>query len=208
MYDSMMATRLLAQWLNSANGMAVVTNASFLAGKIGLSVCADHLTIVEDPSIPGGLATRPFDSDGIAPRRRALVDCGTLTGYLLSAYTARRLKLAPTGNADGSGNIELISAMTRADDDFAAMLRRLDTGFLVTGLTAGGFNGLTGAYSQGAEGFWVEGGEIQYPVDNVTIAADVTSMLGGSVAVGADRYTSGALTSGSILVGEMRLAGR
>lgn len=208
LYDATVAVRLLGQWLGAASGQAVATNASFLAGKIGAPVIASHLSVLEDPGIPGGLASRPFDSDGIAGRRRALVDGGTLTGYLLSAYWARRLKMTPTGNADGIGNVELSSAATQAGDDLAAMLRRLGTGFYVTGLSGGGFNGLTGEYSQGAEGFWVENGEIAYPVDNVTLAGHVSTMFGDAVTVGADRYTSGALTSGSILAGDMRLAGR
>lgn len=208
LYDAKTATRLLGQWIAAANGMAIVTKASFLAGKIGSAVCARHLSILDDPLIPGRLASRPFDSDGIASRARALIDGGVLMGYLLSAYAARRLNMTPTGSADGPGNLELTSTTTRATDDFAAMLRALDTGFLVTGLSGGGFNGQTGEYSQGAEGFWVERGEIQYPVDNVTVAGNTGSMFGEMLAVGADRFTAGALTSGSVLIGDMRVAGR
>ncbi|WP_158601889.1 TldD/PmbA family protein [Pararobbsia silviterrae] len=208
LYDARVATQVLGQYLGAAQGGVVVNKASMFEGKLDQRVCGAHLNAFEDASIPRGLASRPFDSDGVASRQRELIERGILRGFMMSAYSARRLGMRPTGNADGPNNVSITSARTAEYDDLTGMLRKLGTGLYVTSVFSGGFNSLTGEYSQAAEGFWVEHGEIQFPVDGVTIASDARSMLGDECEIGADRHTSGAITTGSLLISQMRLAGR
>ena len=138
---------------------------------------------------------------------RQVVEAGRLQGYFLSSYTARKLGMQTTGNAGGSHNLVLRSRLTRASDDLDAMIRKLGTGLLVTELMCQGVNYVTGDYSRGASGFWVENGQIAYPVHEITIAGNMKDMLRGIEAVGADAYNYGAKTVGSILVNRMKVAG-
>src|SRR5690606_4626028 len=132
---------------------------------------------------------------------------GRVEGYFLSSYSARKLGMKTTGNAGGSHNLALVSRLTRAGDDLPAMLRKLGTGLFVIELMGQGVNYVTGDYSRGASGFWVENGEIAYPVHEITIAGNLRDMLRGIEAVGVDTYTYGAKTVGSILVNRMKVAG-
>jgi len=138
---------------------------------------------------------------------RQVVEAGRLQGYFLSSYTARKLGMQTTGNAGGSHNLILRSRRTRPEDDLDAMIRKLGTGLLVTELMGQGVNYVTGDYSRGASGFWVENGQIAFPVHEITIAGNMKDMLRGIEAVGADVYNYGAKTVGSILVNRMKVAG-
>src|SRR5690606_12428569 len=129
------------------------------------SIMAGHIDLLEDPFIPGGMGSSPFDSEGVRTQAREVVSGGVLNGYFLSSYTARKLGMQTTGNAGGSHNLQLVSRLTQPDDDFAAMLRKLGTGLLVTELIGQGVNGLTGDYSRGAFGYWVQDGKIQHAVE-------------------------------------------
>jgi PmbA protein len=153
------------------------------------------------------MGSAPFDDDGVATQARRIVDQGRLEAWFLSCYSARKLGLKTTGNAGGEHNLALVSAATRAEDDLPEMLRKLGTGLFVTELMGQGVNTVTGDYSRGATGFWVEGGVIAYPVEEITIAGNLRDMFRAIVAVGADVYDRGSRRSGSVLIERMALAG-
>ena len=166
-----------------------------------------HIDIAEDPFVRGGKGSSPFDDEGVRVQARKLVDAGRVQGYFLGTYSARKLGMKTTGNAGGSHNLTLTSRRTQADDDLDAMLRKLGTGLFVTELMGHGVNYVTGDYSRGASGFWVEKGRIAYPVQEITIAGNLRDMFQGIEAVGADTYNYGAKTIGSVLVNRMTIAG-
>lgn len=207
LFEAPLAIGLLGSLVQATSGGALYRKASFLLDTIGQSVLADHLDIIENPYIPGAAGSSPFDAEGVRTQARKVVESGILTGYFLSTYTARKLGLASTGNAGGSHNLNLRSRLTRSDDDFAAMLRKMDTGLLVTELIGQGINYVTGDYSRGAFGYWVQGGEIRYPVQEITIAGNLKDMLRQIVAIGADVHQRGAKSTGSILLENMAIAG-
>jgi PmbA protein len=174
---------------------------------LGKTVFPAHIDIAEDPFVMGGKGSSPFDEEGVKVQARKVVNAGKVQGYFLSTYSARKLGMRTTGNAGGSHNLTLTSRLTQAGDDLDAMLRKLGTGLLVTELMGSGVNYVTGDYSRGASGFWVDKGRIQYPVHEITIAGNMKDMLLGIEAVGADAYNYGAKTVGSILVNRMKVAG-
>jgi PmbA protein len=162
---------------------------------------------VEDPHIVGAVGSSPFDEEGVKTRRRDVVKDGVVQGYFLSTYSARKLGMKTTGNAGGSHNLSLTSTLTEPTDDFNAMLQKLGTGLLVTELMGQGVNYVTGDYSRGASGYWVEQGVIQYPVEEITIAGNMKEMFQQIVAVGADTLIRGTKQTGSILIEKMTVAG-
>jgi PmbA protein len=207
LFESQLAVGLLGAYVQATSGAALYRHASFLTDSIGKPTWADHIAIHEDPHLPRGRGSAPFDDEGVATCPRDVVSGGVTQGYFLSCYTARKLKLRTTGNAGGSHNLRLRSALTRPGDDLQAMLRKLGRGLFVIDLMGQGVNYVTGDYSRGAFGFWVEGGEIRHPVHEITIAGNLRDMLRHVVAVGADEYTYGSKTVGSLLIGEMTIAG-
>src|SRR5690606_6369680 len=150
-----------------------------------------------------GLGSAPFDSEGVATKDRELVDRGVLTGYVLSTYSARKLGLKTTGNAGGVHNL----IVAPGDDDFEALVRKMERGLVVTELMGQGVNGVTGDYSRGAAGFWVENGAIAYPVHEITIAGNLKDMFKAIVAVGNDVDARGGIRTGSVLIEKMTIAG-
>lgn len=207
LFESQLAVGLLGSYVQATSGGALYRNASFLTDSVGKQTWAPHISITEDPHIPRGKGSAPFDDEGVQTHARKVVDRGVTQGYFLSCYTARKLKLATTGNGGGSHNLRVQSALTQPSDDLKAMLSKLGRGLFVIDLMGQGVNAVTGDYSRGAFGFWVEGGEIAYPVTEITIAGNLRSMLKGVVAVGADEYTYGSKTVGSMLIDEMTVAG-
>lgn len=207
LFESPMASGLLGALVQAVSGGALYRKSSFLLDSLGKPVMAKHLDVVEDPFVRRGKGSSPFDNEGVQTRARKVVDAGRLEGYFLSTYSARKLGMKTTGNAGGSHNLTLTSRRTRRTDDLAAMLQKLGTGLLVIELMGQGVNYVTGDYSRGASGFWVENGEIAYPVEEITIAGNMKDMLMGITAVGADAYNYGAKTTGSILVNRMKVAG-
>jgi PmbA protein len=181
--------------------------SSFLLDSLGKPVFPKHIDVSEDPFILGGKGSSPFDEEGVRVQARKVVDAGRVEGYFLSSYSARKLGMKTTGNAGGSHNLVLTSRRTKAGDDLSAMLRKLGTGLFVVELMGQGVNYVTGDYSRGASGFWVENGEIAFPVQEITIAGNLKDMLKGIEAVGADAYNYGAKTVGSMLVNRMKVAG-
>ncbi|TCV93527.1 TldD/PmbA family protein [Biostraticola tofi] len=208
LFDPGCALTLLEHLVQATSGAALYHRNSFLADQLGQRVFSSHISIEEDPFVPQGLASRSFDGDGIAGSVRRIVDQGNLAAFFLSAYAARRLGMVPTGSGWGPGNLSLHSSQTKAGDDFAAMLKKLDTGLLVTRFTGGGARLINGDYSRSLQGFWVENGKLCHAVDGVTIAGNLKQMFNQIVAVGADRFTQGALTSGSVLIDNLQVAGR
>jgi len=198
---------LLNAFVHAASGGALYRRASFLLDRLNTLVMAPHLTLAEDPHIIGAMGSSPFDEEGVVTAARNVVSDGVLEGYFLSSYTGRKLGLPTTGNAGGSHNLQLLSTQTTPADTFEAMLKKMGTGLLVTELIGQGVNYVTGDYSRGAFGYWVENGEIQHAVEEITIAGNLADMLLSIVAVGADTITRGSKTAGSVLIEEMAIAG-
>ncbi|HUG58386.1 MAG TPA: metalloprotease PmbA [Candidimonas sp.] len=208
LFEAPLAVGLLGALVQATSGGALYRKASFLLDSLGKPVLSDHIDIAEDPHVLGAMGSSPFDSEGVHTQSRDLVVGGVLNGYFLSTYTARKLGMKSTGNAGGSHNLRLTSRLTRKKDDFRAMLKKLGTGFLVTELIGQGVNYVSGDYSRGAFGYWVENGEIRHAVQEVTIAGNLADMFRQIVAVGADSITRGSKTTGSILIAQMAIAGQ
>lgn len=208
LFEAPLALGLLGALVQAASGGALYRKASFLLDSLGKAVLADHIQVAEDPLVLAAMGSSAFDEEGVRTRARDVVVDGVLQGYFLSSYTARKLNMKTTGNAGGSHNLGLVSRLTRPDDDFRAMLRKMDTGFLVTELIGQGVNYVTGDYSRGAFGYWVEHGEVGHAVQEVTIAGNLADMFRQIVAVGADTISRGSKTSGSILIEQMAIAGQ
>jgi PmbA protein len=198
------ARGLIGHFVAAIRGSSQYRQSSFLLNSVGQQVFPAGFSIAERPHIPKGMGSAPFDDEGVATRDRELVADGVLTGYILSSYSARKLGLATTGNAGGAHNLIVAPTLTGGMD---AMLARLGTGLLVTELMGQGVNMVTGDYSRGAAGFWVENGSLQYPVAEITIAGNVRDMLSGIAAVGDDIDARGGTRVGSILLREMTIAG-
>ena len=207
LFESPLAAGLLGSFVQAISGGSLYRKSSFLLDSLGKQVLPKHIDILEDPFIKRGKGSSPFDDEGVRVKARQVVDAGRVQGYFLGSYSARKLGMKTTGNAGGSHNLILTSRLTRSGDDLDAMLEKLGTGLFVTELMGSGVNYVTGDYSRGASGFWVEKGRIAYPVHEITIAGNMKAMLKGITAVGADTYNYGAKTIGSILVNRMKLAG-
>jgi PmbA protein len=199
-----MARGLIGHFVAAIRGSSQYRQSSFLLNASGEQIFPHGFSIAERPHIPKAMGSAPFDEEGVATLDRELVSDGVLSGYILSSYSARRLGLKTTGNAGGAHN--LVVAPNTAGGA-RAMLARLGEGLLVTELMGQGVNGVTGDYSRGAAGFWVEGGEVRYPVSEITIAGNLRGMLRDIVAVGDDVDARGGIRVGSILVKEMTIAG-
>ncbi|WMY12678.1 TldD/PmbA family protein [Paraburkholderia phenoliruptrix] len=207
LFEPSASLELLSELVSLASGDALYRSGSFLKDGIDSPLFPPHVQLDEDPFVKRGMASRCFDSDGIAGLRRKVVEDGCLRGFFLGLYAARRLNLTPTGNGYGAHNLKMSSTRTGPRDDFAAMLRKLHCGLLVTEMVGGGLNRLTGDFSRGAKGFWVENGEIRFPVRGITIASNLRQMFGGLQAIGNDAITRGGATSGSWLIDAMKIGG-
>jgi PmbA protein len=207
LFESPLAAGLLGGFVQAVSGGALYRKSTFLLDSLGKPVFPKHIDITEDPHVMRGKGSAPFDEEGVRTKARKVVDAGRVEGYFLSTYSARKLGMKTTGNAGGSHNLVLSSRLTRPGDDLDAMLQKLGTGLFVIELMGQGVNYVTGDYSRGASGFWVENGRIAYPVEEITIAGNLKDMLKGIQAVGADAYNYGAKTVGSILVNRMKVAG-
>jgi PmbA protein len=207
LFEAPLAAGLLGAFVQATSGGALYRKSTFLLDSLGKSVFPSHIQITEDPHVIGAVGSAPFDEEGVKTQRRDVVRDGVVQGYFLSTYSARKLGMQTTGNAGGSHNLSLTSSHTGSGDDFVAMLRKMGTGLLVTELMGQGTNYVTGDYSRGASGFWVENGVIQYPVEEITIAGNMKEMLSQIVAVGADVLIRGTKQTGSILLEKMVIAG-
>jgi PmbA protein len=198
-----LARGLIGNFAGAIGGAAQYRRTSFLLDAKGERIFPEAISLVERPHLRGALGSAPFDGEGVATRERALVVDGVLEGYLLDSYSARKLGLVSTGNAGGVHNLVVQGEML----DPKTLLRRLGTGLVVTEMMGQGVNPVTGDYSRGAAGFWVENGELLRPVHEITVAGNLRRMFLGIVALGDDVDTRGAIHCGSLLVDEMTIAG-
>ena len=194
---------MIGSFVHAVSGGALYRKTSFLLDSLGQKIFPDFVQISERPHVRGGFASSPFDDDGVATHDRDVVKNGELKGYFLSTYSARKLGMQTTGNAGGSHNL----MVNPGRHDLEGLLREMGTGLLVTELLGQGVNYVTGDYSRGAAGYWVEKGEIAYPVEEITIAGNLREMLRGIVAIGNDIEARGSKQVGSILVDRMTIAG-
>jgi len=212
-FEPRTAAQLLSDIFSAVNGSAIYRHASFLAGKLGERVASSALTVVDDATIPGLFGSTPFDDEGVASRRTMVIERGVLKSYLLNTYSARKLKLKTTGNASrgitgnagiGPGNF-FIEAGALAP---AEIIASVPEGLYVTELIGGGGNTVTGDYSSGAAGLWIENGKLAYPVSEITIAGTMQQMLEGMEQVGADLEFRSSIASPTILIQEMTISGQ
>ena len=203
LFDPAQAASLVGHFVSAASGGSLYRKSSFLLDSIGTEIFPPLVQIREAPHIKGGLASSIFDDEGVATRERDVVKDGVLQGYFLGSYSARKLGMQSTGNAGGNHNLLIESGGL----DFAGLIKKMNTGFVVTELLGHGVNPVTGDYSRGAAGFWVENGDIQYAVEEVTIAGNLLGMFHNMVAVGSDVLVRGSKQCGSILVAEMTVGG-
>ncbi|TRN80732.1 hypothetical protein DT385_09505 [Pseudomonas syringae] len=207
LFDPRSAASLIGHLVQAVSGQALYTSSSFLLDKMGQQVLADHISLREDPFIPGSVSSIAFDGDGIAPQKRHVVEYGELKGYFLSLYAARPLSKEPTGHGLGPSNLLISSTLTQPEDDFTQMLKKLGTGLLVTSLAGNGVRLHNGDYSRGARGFWVANGEIQHAVTGITISSNLAQIFLGIAAIGSDELTQGSFRTGSILIDQMQISG-
>lgn len=203
LFEAPIATGLIGSFVAAVSGGSLYRKSSFLLDSLGKEVFAPLVNIREAPFLAAGLGSAPFDSEGVACLERDVVKDGVLQGYFLSTYSAKKLGMQTTGNAGGSHNL----LVEPGELDFDGLVKKMGTGLLVTELLGQGANMVTGDYSRGAAGFWVENGEIQYPVEEITIAGNLADMFKGIVAIGRDVERRSSRQVGSILIDHMTLAG-
>ncbi|SFT32310.1 metalloprotease PmbA [Halomonas saccharevitans] len=203
LFDPTLASGLVGHLMSAIAGGALFREASFLCDRLGDPLFPKWFSLGERPMEVGAMASSPFDNDGVQTRDNVFIRDGRLASYMLSAYSARRLGLQTTGNAGGARNLRISAPLESRE----ALLERMGRGVLVTELMGQGVNGVTGDYSRGAAGFWVEDGKIQHPVEEFTIAGNLETMFQGLVGVGSDTDTRGSIHTGSWLIDEMMVAG-
>ncbi len=203
MFDASLSSGLISHLISAISGGSLYRKSSFLLDSLGKQVMSPLVTIEEQPHLVRGLASAPFDNEGVTTVPRTLVKEGVLQGYVLSSYSARKLGMQSTGNAGGNHNL----IVSHGDLDFNAMLKTMGTGLLVTELLGHGINMVTGDYSRGAAGFWVENGVIVHAVEEITIAGNLADMFKQIVAIGNDVLVQGSKQVGSVLIENMTVAG-
>lgn len=203
MFAPELAGGLVSHFLSAIAGGALFRESSFLCDSLGKPLFPEWFSLSERPREIGAMASSPFDNDGVYTRDNCYVDGGRVASYMLSAYSARRLGMTTTGNAGGARNLRIQAPLSRHGE----LLERMGQGVLVTELMGQGVNGVTGDYSRGAAGFWVENGEIQYPVEEFTIAGNLNTMFANVLGVGDDIDRRGSIHSGSWLIDDMTVAG-
>ena len=203
LYSAEVASGLIGSLIGAVSGGSLYRKSSFLLDSLGTKILPDFIHIHERPHLKMALGSAAYDAEGVETFAKDIVTEGVLRSYILSSYSARKLGMKTTGNAGGVHNLTIDSG----DNDFIAMLKQLDTGLLVTELMGQGVNRVTGDYSRGASGFWVEKGQIQYPVEEITIAGNLKDMFKNIVSVGNDVDFRGNIRTGSILIEQMSVAG-
>ncbi|MEE8328296.1 MAG: metalloprotease PmbA [Nitrosomonadaceae bacterium] len=204
LFEAPVASGLIGHFISAISGASLYRKSSFLLDSIGKKVFSPDIQIHELPHIKKGLASSVFDDEGVSTHERKIIDNGIVQGYFLGSYSARKLGLCTSGNSGGNHNITISNSTPL---EFSAILKEMDKGLLVTELLGQGVNPVTGDYSRGAAGYWVEGGEICYPVEEITIAGNLKDMLGNISAIGNDIVVHGSKQCGSLLVKQMTVAG-
>ena len=203
LFEGPLAQGLISHFVSAVSGGSLYRKSSFLLDSLGQQIFPTFLQIREAPHLAKGFSSSPFDAEGIATKARDVIKDGVLQGYFLGSYSARKLGMQSTGNAGGNHNL----IVPDTGQDFATLLKQMGRGLLVTELLGHGINAVTGDYSRGASGYWVEGGEIQYPVEEITIAGNLKDMFKSIVAVGNDVIVRSSKLCGSILMEKMTVAG-
>lgn len=203
LFEASLASGLISHLISAISGGSLYRQSSFLLNSLGKQVMSPFISIEEQPHLLKGLASSPFDNEGVATQQRTLVKNGVLNGYVLSSYSARKLGMQSTGNAGGNHNL----IVSHGDLDLNGLLKTMGTGLLVTELLGHGINMVTGDYSRGAAGFWVENGVIVHPVEEITIAGNLQTMFKQIVAIGNDVLVQGSKQVGSMLIENMTVAG-
>ncbi len=204
LFEAPEAADLIGYFVGAVSGGALYRKSSFLLDSLGQEVFAPHVSIREEPHIPRARGSAPFDNEGVATAPRQVVRNGVVEGYFLGSYSARKLGMATTGNAGGNHNL----VVSHGDEDLAGLMRRMGRGLFVTEQLGQGVNPVTGDFSRGVAGFWIENGEIAYPVEEITIAGNLKDMFRDIVAIGSDVDLRGSRHVGSVLIGRMTVAGR
>ena len=202
-FEAPVAASLLGHFVSAVSGGSLYRKSSFLVDSLGQQVFSPLVEITEDPLIVKGEASSPFDEEGVTTRRRAVVEAGVVRGYFLGSYSARKLGMQTTGNAGGTHNLMLKDT----GQNLPQLLKQMGRGLLVTEMLGSGINMVTGDYSRGAAGFWVENGEVAYPVQEITVAGNLKDMFLGIVGAGNDLVKRGSKQCGSILIDRMTIAG-
>jgi PmbA protein len=203
LYEAPIASSLLSHFIGAISGGALYRQASFLLDHLGKKIFPDTVQLREEPKLPGAIGSANFDNEGVATNARDIVRDGVLTSYVLDSYAARRLQTETTGNAGGVHNLTIDSGNRNLEQ----LIRSMDRGVLVTELIGFGVNQVTGDYSRGAAGFWVENGEIQYPVEEITVAGNLKQMFAQVAEIGNDVDERGNIRCGSILIDDLTIAG-
>ena len=203
LFDTSLASGLIGHLMGALAGGALYREASFLCDRLGSPLFPDWFGLEERPLEVGATASSPFDAEGVQTRSNRFIDQGKVASYMLSAYSARRLGMQSTGNAGGARNMRLLAPLTPREE----LLTQMGRGIWVTELMGQGVNGVTGDYSRGAAGFWIENGEVQYPIEEFTIASNLNKMFAGLSGVGSDTDTRGSIHTGSWLIDAMTVAG-
>jgi PmbA protein len=212
-FEPRTAQSLLGDLFDAVNGSAIYRHASFLAGKLGGKIGSDALTVIDDATIPGLFGTSPFDDEGVPSRRTVVIERGVLTSYLLNTYTARKLGLKTTGNASrglagnagvGPGNF-FLEPGAKSEPELIAGVKR---GLYITELIGAAANTVTGDYSSGAAGLWIDNGELAYPVSEITVAGNLAQMLMDVEAVASNLEFRASIAAPSLLIREMTVSGQ
>jgi PmbA protein len=206
-FEAPLAAGLLGSFVQAVSGGSLYRKSSFLLDSLGKQIFPKHIQIDEDPHRPRETGSTPFDDEGVKTHKRVVVDDGILQGYFLSTYSARKLGMQTTGNSGGSHHLRLRSKLTSVDQTLDDLLQQMGTGLLVTEVMGQGVNYVTGDYSRGAFGYWVENGQICYPVEEITIAGNLKEMFMNIATIGGDTLVRGTKETGSILINEMMIGG-
>jgi len=212
LFDGITAPSLLGQLAGCVSGYSVYRRSSFLADRLGEQIASEHVTVIDDGRLPGGLGSKPFDGEGLPTRRNTIVERGVLSSWLLDTYSAGKLGMASTGNASrGAGSAPGVGAtnlwLEPGDKTLEELIAETDRGLLVTELIGSGFNAVTGDYSRGASGLWIEGGEIVFPVEEITIAGNLADMLKNIEAVSSELRWRGRVACPPLRISSMTVAG-
>ncbi len=202
-FEAPVASGLFSAFITAISGGSLYRKASFLLDKIDKQVFADHIHIHERPHLKSALGSAPFDGEGVATKNRDLIVDGILQAYVLSSYSARKLGLQTTGNAGGVHNL----TVDTSEHDLAELIKQMNTGLLITDMIGFGVNQITGDYSKGAAGFWIENGEIQHPVEEITVAGNLMDMYKQIIHIGNDIDPRGNILTGSVFIENMTIAG-
>lgn len=203
LFDPSLSSGLIGHLLSALAGGALYRQSSFLCDRLGTPLFPEWFSLEERPMEVGATASTPFDGEGVQTRNNRFIDQGSIASYMLSSYSARRLGMQTTGNAGGARNVRLDAPLKTRE----ALLKEMGRGIWVTELMGQGVNGVTGDYSRGAAGFWVENGEVQYPIEEFTIAGNLERMFSGLIGIGSDIDTRGSIHTGSWLIDAMTVAG-